>query len=149
MNANIEALYYACIDRIDDEDLESAEEYLIGCVTFLHRQSHGRADRDRIKDDFEINRGIHKYEEELRIISRLEEAKLHTLIASSLDLSELVAQIEGICKIMENAVYDEVQAYNQTAKIRRCSKGLEVLNGIINDKGGFIQPSLFEGENGA
>lgn len=148
MSTKIEDLYYKCIDKIDDENMENAEHYLIGCVTFLHRQTHGRADRDRIKEDFEISRGMSKYEEELRIISRLEEAKLHTLIASSLDLSDLVAQIEGICKIMGNAIYDEVQAYNQTAKLKKCGKGIEILEKLINDKGGHIQPSLFEGDNG-
>lgn len=148
MNANIEALYYECIDKIDDENIEQAEYYLIGCVTFLQRQAHGRADRDRVAEDFSMNRGIHKYKEELTIISRLSEMSLHTLIASSLDLSDLVEQIEGICKIMENAVYDEVQAYNQTAKIKKCQKYFEKLETLVNDKGGFIQPSLFEGENG-
>jgi len=148
MNANVEALYYECIDKIDDENIEQAEHYLIGCVTFLHRQAHGRADRDRVKEDFEINRGIHKYEEELTIISRLSEPKLHTLIASSLDLTDLVAQIEGICQIMGNAIYEEVQAYNQTAKIKKAKKLFDDMELIINDKGGFIQPSLFEGENG-
>ncbi len=144
---NVVDLYYNCIDRIDD-DLEIAEEYLIGCVTFLHRQTHGRADRDRIKEDFDINRGIHKYEDELTIISRMKEETLRTLIASSLDLSSEIDRLADIYEKINGAVYDKVQAHNQTAKIRKAIKILESMELIINDKGNHIQPSLFEGTNG-
>lgn len=148
MNAQVEALYYVCIDRIDDENLEIAEEYLIGCITFLQRQKNGRADRDRIKEDFEINRGIHKYEEELEIISRMKDSTLCTLIASSLDLSKEVERLTEVHSKISDAVYDEVQAYNQTAKINKAIDILEAMKLLVNDKGGHIQPSLFEGHDG-
>jgi len=147
MDANIEALYYVCIDRIDDENLELAEEYLIGCITFLHRQANGRADRDRIKEDFDLDRGVEKYEDELIIISRMRDETLRTLIASSLDLSSYVDMLTDVHDKINGAVYDKVQAYNQTAKIRKAIKILESMELIINDKGNYIQPSLFSEED--
>jgi len=144
---DIEALYYQCIDRIDGS-LEIAEDYLIGCVTFLHRQEHGRADRDRIAEDFNMNRGLQKYIIELTIIARLSDASLCTLIASSLDLSKEVDRLKDIHSKIKNAIYDDVQAYNQTSKIRNAIKILENMEKLVNDKGGVMQPNLFEGKDG-
>lgn len=76
----LDELYNECISRIDD-DIEIAEEYLIGCVTYLRRQYTGRADRDRVREDFSLTRGLDKYERELHTISRLSDDSLSTLIA--------------------------------------------------------------------
>jgi len=126
MDKEIEVLYYKCIDKIDD-NLEKAEPYLISCITFLSRKKHGRADKDRITKDFSLNRGVHKYKEELTIISRLPRSSLATLIASSLDLSPLVEEISKIHKKTNNAIYDEVEANNQNAKIQKAIKMLTEL----------------------
>lgn len=133
MSEEIEDLYYTCIDRIDD-DVETAEHYLIGCITFLYRQTHGRADRDRITEDFSLNRGLEKYVEELTIISRLPSNSLSTLIASSLDLSMVVNNLSEIVEKARGAIYDDVQSYGQTSKIRKSIQLLTELDGLLRGK---------------
>lgn len=135
MDKEMQALYYKCIDRLDDE-LEKAESYLISCITFLHRKEHGRADKDRIREDFSLNRGVYKYKEELTIISRLPESSLSTLIASSLDLSPLVEEITNIHEKVNNAIYDDVEANSQSVKIRKAIAILQELSTVIRDKKG-------------
>lgn len=133
MNKQIEDLYYKCIEKIDD-DVEKAEYYLIGCITFLCRQTHGRADRDRIAEDFSLNRGLEKYVEELTIISRLPESSLSTLIASSLDLSMVIKNLSEIVEKAKGAIYDDVQSYGQTTKIKKAMHLLSELNKLVKEK---------------
>lgn len=134
MDANIEALYYACIDRIDDEDIELAEEALIGCVTYLHRQETGRADRDRVKEDFDLDRGLEKYETELKVISLLKEESLRTIIASSADFSRLREEVRAKRELIEGAVYDEVQADYQVPILKETIEHLTEIMNMIKDR---------------
>lgn len=142
----VDALYYACIDRID-ERLELAEEYLVGCVTFLYRQKTGRADRDRVAEDFSLNRGLEKYIEELTIISRLSDSAMATLIASSLDLAKELERLEDIHSKISLATYDDVEAHNQTSKIDKAILMLENMKTLIKDKGAHYQRGLFDDED--
>lgn len=151
MNANIEALYYACIDRIDGEDLDLAEHTLIGCITYLHRQENGRADRDRVTEDFSLDRGIEKYEIELQIISKMAEESLRTIIASSIDLSSTRAYIKSQEELVSGAIYDEVQADYQVPIIEDMIASLMELKKMIKDKDYVrekdkLTPSLFGAE---
>lgn len=132
MNANIENIYYKCIEKIDD-DINKAEYYLIGCVTFLYRQDNGRADRDRIAEDFSLNRGLEKYVAELTIISRLSNSSLATLIASSIDLSKVVNDLGEIVEKAKSAIQDDVRSYNQTAKIKKAMLLLTELSKVMRD----------------
>lgn len=134
MNDHIEDLYYQCIDRIDD-DVQKAENYLIGCITFLYRQEHGRADRDRIREDFSLNRGLEKYTQELTIISRLPESSLSTLIASSLDLSKFIVDLSEVVEKTKDAIPDDVQAFGQRSKIKKAINLLNELDSVMSDKG--------------
>ena len=134
MDANIEDAYYKCIDKLGG-DIERDEPYLIKCVTFLHRQAHGRADRDRITADFTMDRGIEKYENELIIISKLSKSELATLIASSIDLSPLVKELEEKCeRVKKGIVYDEVHAKHVTEQIHKAREMLIELSKVIRDK---------------
>lgn len=134
MDANIEALYYACIDRIDGEDLDRAEKTLIRCITYLHRIENGRADHDRIEEDFDLDRGIEKYETELKVISLLTEESLRTIIASSIDLSDLRDQVKALEELVAGAVYSQVQADCQTPIIRDIENSLGEIKKLIRDK---------------
>lgn len=134
MKVNVEALYYACIDRIDDENIEVAEEYLIGCVTFLHRQTYGRADRDRVAEDFGLDRGIEKYETELAVISKMSESGLATLIASSLDFSKELDRLEKTYAHIRNSVYDETEADHQVTKFDKAIAILSEMKKCVKDK---------------
>lgn len=151
MDANIEALYYACIDRIDDEDIELAEETLIGCITYLHRQEHGRADRDRVAEDFQLDRGLGKYEVELKVISLLKEESLRTIIASSMDFSKIREQVKALEELIAGAVYDEVQADFQTPILEDIETSLGEIKKMIRDRDYVREkdkrtPSLFGDE---
>lgn len=139
----VTALYYKCIDRIDD-NVELAEEYLINAVTYLVRKKNGRADKDRITEDFLLSRGLGKYVEELTIISRVSEECLATILASSLDLSKVIDRIRNIHDKIESCIYDDVEAHNQTSKIDEAIKLFSSMKRLVQDKGGHIQRGLFE-----
>lgn len=153
MDCNVEALYYECIDRINGEDLDIAEEYLIGCVTFLHRQTHGRADRDRVAEDFSLDRGMEKYESELAVISKMSESGLATLIASSLDFSKELKRIKELYGNVRIAVYEDTEADFQVCKLNeaieiltemtKCIKDKDFRRNILKDE---VTPSLFGDE---
>jgi len=147
MDARSEELYYECIDKIDD-NIEIAEEYLIGCITWLCRQSNGRADRDRISDDLKLDRGVHKYHTELVIISRLSEPSLSTLIASSLDLTKEVNHLMDIYEKIKTASYDSIQSHHQATKAKKAADILTKIHKLLTVKKKQKLGNLFEGEDG-
>jgi len=143
---NVDDLYYACIEKIDP-DIEIAEEYIIGCITYLKRKEDGRADRDRVRDDVNLNRGMSKYSRELTIIYKLSEDALSTLIASSIDLTHDVRHIADVLEKIQRSNYDEVEARNQATKARNASRMLERIAKLLtpqNKKSNQNQGSLFE-----
>jgi len=143
---NVDDLYYACIEKIDP-DIEIAEEYIIGCVTYLKRKLEGRADRDRVRDDVNLNRGMSKYSKEFTIIYNMSEDALSTLIASSIDLTHDVRHIADLLEKIERSNYDEVEARNQATKAKNAAKMLERIAKLLtpqNKKSAKNTNSLFD-----
>lgn len=129
----LDELYNRCINRIDD-DIEIAEEYLIGCVTYLRRQYTGRADRDRVREDFSLIRGLNKYERELHAIVHLSDDSLCTLIASSLDLSKDLRHICDLFDKIKIASMDKDDAKKQSAQAKRASDMFAKIAKILEPK---------------
>lgn len=140
--AQLDELYNTCINRIDD-DIDVAEEYLIGCVTYLRRQYTGRADRDRVREDFSLTRGLDKYERELHTISRLSDDSLSTLIASSLDLSKDLRHICILFDKIKIASMDKDDAKKQSAQAKRASDMFAKIAKILEPKKEVQMGNLF------
>lgn len=113
------SIFNKCVDRIDENDIEMAEECIVGCVTLLKRRFTGRADRDRIRADFSLNRGLEKYERELNTISKLSDDALSSLIASSIDLTDDLAHVEFIFNKIKDASLSPQEAIKQASKARK------------------------------
>lgn len=117
----VESIFYVCLDRIDPTDVDVAQEYLIGCITFLKRKESGRADRDRVREDVLLSRGMEKYSEELKIVSRLSDDALATLIASSIDLSNEIKRVISLYEKVKLSCVDGKEAKTQAGKAKRAS----------------------------
>lgn len=130
----IEDLYNKCISKIDDEDIEIAEYYLIGCVTLLKRRYTGRADRDRVREDFKLIRGWDKYERELNTIAKLSDDALASLIASSIDLTDDVRHITDLFKKIKDASMDSNEAIKQSSQALKAANLLQKIANILRPK---------------
>ena len=126
----IDDLYNKCIAKIDD-DIETGEIYLIGCVTLLKRKYTGRADRDRIREDFSLTRGLEKYERELNTISKLSDDALASLIASSIDLTDDLRHVNDLFRKIKDATMDEKEAIKQAAQARKASNLFQRIANIL------------------
>ena len=133
MSEKIDGLYNRCITKIDD-DIETAEVYLIGCVTLLRRRYTGRADRDRIREDFSLTRGLEKYERELNTISKLSDDALSSLIASSIDLTDDLRHVNDLFRKIKDATMDEREAIKQAAQARKASNLFQRIANILRPK---------------
>lgn len=118
---DVSDLYYDCIDRIDLDNIENAEEYLVGCVTYLKRKTTGRADRDRVREDITMNRGLEKYRQELLTISHLSDEALSTLIASSIDLTGEIKRVISLHDKLRMATMNSDEAKVQANKAKKAS----------------------------
>ena len=107
-----------CLNRID-EDVETAEEYLVGCVTYLKRKNDGRCDRDRVREDFAFMRGIEKYHRELSTIANLSDEALSSLIASTIDLSKDLRHICALFDKIKIASMPKDEAKRQSDKAKQ------------------------------
>ena len=117
----LEILFYESLDRIDPDDIDVAQDYLIGCITFLKRKESGRADRDRVREDVILNRGMEKYVSELKIISSLSNDALATLIASSIDLSNEIKRVLSLYEKVKLSCVDGREAKIQAGKAKKAS----------------------------
>lgn len=117
-----------------DDDVEVSEEYLIGCVTSLKRRSQGRADRDRIREDFNLMRGLDKYERELNLISKMDENALTCLIATTLDLSKEVKRMKRILERIRYANFDDDQTKSQATKAQIASGIMKKISALLKPK---------------
>ncbi len=142
----VEELYYLCIDRMRGKTLEISEEYLLGCITLLKRRMDGRADRDRIRQDLALFRGINKYERELKLIVKMDENALTCLIASSVDLSMELSRIRDLFDRIKDADFNEDEAKSQATKARLASGIMSKIAQILKPKKRKIRlGNLFEG----
>lgn len=91
----MENLYFKCLDRMNGADIETSEDYFISCIAYLRRELTGRADKDRIRDDFLYMRGLEKYQREMKLINQMERGALDCLIAVSLDLKSIFRRLNG------------------------------------------------------
>ena len=102
-----ENLFFQCCERID-EDLEVAETYLVGCIAYIIRERgevtdrRSRGVRSYIEDDLSVS-NYEPYTRELRLISTMHDDSLHSLIASSLDLSKIQKQLISMVKYVDMA----------------------------------------------
>ena len=126
----IDDLYNKCIAKIDD-DIETAEVYLVGCVTLLKRKYTGRADRDRVREDFTLTRGLEKYQRELNTISKLSDDALSSLIASSLDLTDDLRHVTDLFRKVKDASMDNSEAIKQATQARKASKLFQRIANIL------------------
>jgi hypothetical protein len=117
-----EELYYQCCERIDD-DLEIAEEFLVGCVFHVREKFNGRAYRDRIENHFKMA-NFEPFIREMQFIMTLDDDILDALIATSLDLSPILKKVQIIYEKIEYANYDEVEASVHCNKARRAGNML-------------------------
>lgn len=132
-----------CLNRIDD-DVEIAEEYLVGCVTYLKRKNDGRCDRDRVREDFAFMRGIEKYHRELSTISNLSDEALSSLIASTIDLSKDLRHICALFDKIKIASMPKDEAKRQSDKAKQASKLLDKVAKILEPKNDVKIGNLFD-----
>lgn len=130
----IENAYLAVLDRLDD-DVETAERYCIGCITYLKRKHDGRADRDRVREDVLLNRGLDKYSRELNQLLTMSDTSLQTLKASSLDLAPEVKSITHIKELIKDSCHYQDEALEQATKAKKMAKMLlEICNTLSGEK---------------
>lgn len=132
---HLDEMYSSCITRIDpyaieedgtinDDRFNMAESLLIGGITLLKRKSNGRADRDRIREDIKFDRGLDKYEEEIRKVFNSSDEYLSDLIAESIDLSHLVDHIKYIVSVIKKA---DLRGKEQKTQAGRARKAVTLL----------------------
>lgn len=131
---DIDDLFYAALERIDPTDADVASEYIVGALTYLQRSFNGRSDRDRVRDDVELNRGLKKYERELTAIIRMSDDALAALIANSIDLSADARHIEKILKHVEKAGWCVMDASKQCSQAKRIAKMMTRIATILEPK---------------
>ena len=135
-------MYSSCITRIDpyaieedgtinDDRFNMAESLLIGGITLLKRKSNGRADRDRIREDIKFDRGLEKYEEEIRKVFNASDEYLSDLIAESIDLSPLVDHIKYIVSAIKKSDLRIRQKVEKT-QAGKTKKSIKFLMSISN-----------------
>lgn len=124
-----EALFYQCCERID-EDMEVAEPFLVGCITYLKRDKGEKGVRKWVKDDLKMC-NYEPYLRELRLISTMHEDSIQALITSSLDLAPVLRQIEIIYAHAKDADYSLVQPSTHANKAKRGCKLLEKLSQLM------------------
>lgn len=116
-------LYNNIISRIDG-NIDVAEQYIIGAVSYLKRKNDGRSDKDRIRADFEINRGIEKYERELTTMLNLSDTAFESLIGSSVDLTPNVRIVKDVLSKVKCANFFTDDAKEESTKAKNMARML-------------------------
>ena len=112
-----EELFYRCSDRIDD-DMEVAESFLIGCISYVIRDRGEKGVRQKIKDDLGMS-NYEPYIRELKLISTMCDDSIHALITSSIDLSHILKQVIIVYDHAKDADFDLVQPSTHANKAKR------------------------------
>jgi hypothetical protein len=121
------------LERID-KDIEIAEEYLAGCITYLLRQHKGTADRDRVSSDLKLNRGIEKYERELKQILALSDDSLAILIANTIDITKDIKHLKDVYTQLEKFGTKHIEISKQSIQAKRAAGLLDNISKILNSE---------------
>jgi len=144
---NAEKLYFLCIERIDD-DIDVAEDFLVGCITYLKKAFYGRAERERVEHNLSISH-YEPYERELTLIVNMEDDSLSSLIASSVDLSTILKKVTIIFEKIQDADFNQTQMNVHASKAKRSGDMLLKIAGKMKKlKKPKKETTLFGGEDG-
>lgn len=124
-----ENLFYTCCERID-QDVEVAEPFLVGCITYIIRDRGERGIRQKVKDDLCMN-NYEPYLRELRLIASMHDDSIQALVTSSLDLSVILKQVEIVYTHAIDADFSKVQPSTHANKARRASDMLMELSKLM------------------
>lgn len=115
-----EALFYTCCDRID-QDLEVAESFLVGCITYIIRDRGEKGVRQKVKDDLCMN-NYEPYLRELRLIASMRDDSINALITSSLDISDILKKVTILYEHAKDSDYDLVMPSTHANKAKAASE---------------------------
>jgi len=116
-------LYMQCFSRFKED---TAEEYLINIITHLKRETGERVDRYRVQDDIMLNRGLDKYENELKTILKLDDEHIDYLTAKTMDFADELTRLKNI-----EAIFKKTNIITSRKQVNQLNRLIEHLQTIL------------------
>lgn len=148
--------YYDLLERLEND------ENVANCIYYLRklREPDIRIDKLRIKEDLAITRGLNKYEFEINLMVKMTEDKLQTVLASSLDFTNIDMTAREYKKLLKAEAMPDKEAERQSQIAERISRAFQDIANKLKRTGKIVkrkqtkkktiiikqrkQPTLFE-----